>query len=173
MVGAMVRAFRLALLAAVAATLCACGRPSTQDRAAAAARELLAAAWSEDARAFESHVDRPAVRQDLRRRLSELAQANTLSVEGGASDAVLDRMIAPAAFRLVDTRGGALTEAPSEAQIRLLVSPMGKDRACLHSSERQDQCLLTFGRDKRDWRLVGMAPAGFTIVVPPEPPTRG
>jgi len=165
----MVRLLRFGFLAALAATLVGCGRKSPQAEAAQAARELLAAAWSGDAAGFEARLDRPAVRQDLRRQLAQLAQASTLSVEGGASDAALDRMISPAAFRVTAADGGALAAEPSAAQVEPLVAAAGKDHACLHAAQSAQPCLLSFAREAQGWKLVAMAPAGFTIALPPEP----
>jgi hypothetical protein len=165
------RMFRLPCAAVLAlvtiAALASCSRKPPEAQAADAARTLLAAAWSDDAKAFDAQVDRGAVRADLRRQLSELAQANALAVEGGASDAALDRMINPAAFRLTDAGGVALTAAPTVEQVRLLVQPQGKDRACLRAALAANTCVLTFGRVGEAWLLVGMAPAGFAIAVPP------
>jgi hypothetical protein len=169
MVAPMVRKCWLAALAAL--MLSACARKPQEAAAADAAQTLLAAAWSGDAQRFEAAVDRPAVRADLRRQLMAVAQANALSVEGGASDAALDRMITPAAFRLVQAGAGApLAAAPSQAQTAALLQPAGPDRACVASAGPARTCLLTFARQKAGWRLVGMAPAGFSIAVAPEPP---
>jgi hypothetical protein len=165
----MVRLAWFGFSVALAAALEGCGRKPPEVQAASAARDLLTAVWSGDNQAFEAHVDRAAVREDLRRQLALLAQSNALSVEGGASDAALDRMITPAAFRIVDALGGNPTAAPSEPQVIPLMTPLGEDRACLHATDRRDACLLTFGRGADGWKLVGMAPAGFTIALPPEP----
>jgi hypothetical protein len=169
MVAPMLGKLRFALFGASALALLSCRPPPPEAQAASAAQQLLAAAWSANAAAFESAVDRQAVRADLRRQLAQLAQANTLGIEGGASDAALDRMITPAAFRLTDEHGAALAAAPSQAQVQLLVTPMDKDHACLRASPAAGACVLTFGRSPAGWRLVGMAPAGFTVAVPPEP----
>ena len=169
----MVRTLRVALAAAVVLTLQACGRRPPQAEAADAAQHLLAAAWSGDARSFEAGLDRPAIRADLRRQLAQVAQANTLSVEGGASDAALDRMISPAAFRLADDKGAALADAPAQAQLVPLTAPLGKDRACVHALSDPNACLLIFAREAAGWRLVGMAPPGFTLAIPPAPAKPG
>jgi hypothetical protein len=169
MVAPMVRKLRFALPAACAAALLSCHRQPPEAQAAVAAQRLLSAAWSGDAAAFESGLDRPAVRADLRRQLAQVAQASTLAVEGGASDPALDRMITPSAFRLTDARGAPLAAAPSLAQVQPLVSPLGQDRACLHASAGPADCLLTFAHGPDGWRLTGMAPAGFTVALPPEP----
>jgi hypothetical protein len=176
MVRAMVRMVRVAALAALVLSAQACARKPAERPEAAAAQALLASAWSEDAEKFEAVVDRPAVRADLRRQLMRVAQANHLAVEGGASDAALDRMINPQAFRLVAAGSGApLAAPPTREQAAALLKPVGKDRVCLHDQTPQQDCLLTFAKAPSDakakpsWRLVGMAPAGFTIAVSPQP----
>lgn len=159
-------------VAAVAALVlaAACSRQAADSAESAAVHALLASAWSQDADRFEAVVDRPAVRADLRHQLAEVAQANALAVEGGASDAALDRMITPHAFRLVDEGSGQpLVTPPSRAQAAALLKRVGKDRVCVHDQTPQEACLLTFARAKTGWRLVGMAPAGFIIAVAPDP----
>jgi hypothetical protein len=161
---------RVAALAALVLTVQGCGGKPAERGETAAAQALLASAWSEDSTSFEAVVDRPAVRADLREQLLRVAQANALGVEGGASDAALDRMITPHAFRLVAAGSGApLASAPTREQAAALLKPEGKDRVCLHDQSPQQACLLTFAKAKAGWRLVGMAPAGFTIAVSPEP----
>jgi len=103
-----------------------------------------------------------------------VAQANTLAVEGGASDAALDRMITPDSFKLVEAGSGApLSVAPSTGQTAALMKPLGKDRACLHDVTPQKSCVLTFAREAAGWRLVAMRPAGFNLEIGPEPAKAG
>jgi hypothetical protein len=172
---------RVAALAALVLAMQGCARKPAERPEAAAAQALLASVWSEDSEAFEAVVDRAAVRADLRQQLLQVARANTLAIEGGASDAALDRMITPHAFRLVAAGTGApLAAPPTREQAAALLKPAGKDRVCLHDQTPQQACVLTFAKergakdkndakDKGAWRLVAMAPAGFTIAVSPEP----
>jgi hypothetical protein len=170
MVAPMVRKLAATALVALALTIQGCGKTPADNGAAGAAQAFLAAAWSGDLKGFEAGLDRTAVRADLRQQLMQVAQANSLAVEGGASDAALDRMITPDAFRLVAAGSGApLAAAPSKAQTAALIKPLGKDRACVHDQSPQQACLLTFAKEAKSWRLVAMAPAGFTIPVGPEP----
>ena len=170
MVAAMVRKVGVAAIAALVLAAGACARKPAERAECAAVQALLASAWTQDDAAFEAVVDRPAVRSDLRRQLAQLAQANALAVDGGASDAALDRMITPHAFRLVDAMSGMpLAAAPSRTQVATLLKPLGANRVCVHDQTPEQGCLLTFAKAKAGWRLVGMAPAGFTIVVGPEP----
>jgi hypothetical protein len=163
----MVRTLTVAALAAFVVMAQGCARKPQESAAAAAAQTLLTAAWSGDDKGFEAAIDRPALRADLRRQLMAVAQANGLSIEGGASDAALDRMITPDAFRMVQaTTGQPLAAAPTRAQAEALLKPAGADRACVPAAPPEQQtCLLTFAKEQSGWRLVGMAPAGFTIAV--------
>ena len=164
------RTLRVAALAAMVLSAQACARRPQDDGAADAAHALLAAAWSGDLKGFDGVVDRPAVRADLRRQLMAVAQANTLSVEGGASDHALDRMITPDAFRMVQAGSGApLPAAPTQTEAAALLKPAATGRVCLHGGPPDEPCLLTFAKEAAGWRLVGMAPAGFTIPVSLEP----
>ncbi len=169
MVAPMVRMRWVAALAALLLSVQACARKPPEPADADAAQALLAAAWSGDARRFEAAVDRPALRADLRRQLMAVAQANALSVEGGASDAALDRMITPQAVRLTQAGGGPLAAAPSRAQAAALLKPAGPGRVCVQATTPDPVCLLTFAKQAAGWRLVAMAPPGFTVQVAPEP----
>lgn len=173
MVRRMVRWLRAAALVALVMTTQACGRKSAPD-GAEAAQSLLAAIWAGDARAFEASLDRPAIRADLRQQLTGLARANTLDVQGGASDAALDRMIGTAAFRLVQSGTGApLPAAPSLAQAAALMKPLGKNRACLRGETPDQPCLLTFAKQNGEWKVVGMPMTGAVIPIAPEPRKEG
>lgn len=174
MVPPMFRMVRVAALAALVLSAQACARKPSHNAAAQTAQTLLTAAWTGDAKGFEATIDRPAVRADLRRQLQQVAQANALSVEGGASDAALDRMISPDSFRMVQAGSGQpLPAAPTQVQTAALIKPLGGDRACVQAQAPDQTCLLTFAKETAGWRLVGMAPAGFTIAVAPEPAKTG
>ena len=141
------------MLAAAALVLSGCGLKAPEGEAHSAAR-LLTAALEDDRVAFESLIDRAAVREDVRRQVTELARLEALEVEGGPSEFALDRMISPAAIRMVHAgTGEALTTPPTADQVARLMH-MDGERACVRG-KRQD-CLLTFAKDKRHWRLVGM-----------------
>jgi hypothetical protein len=170
MVARMLRTVRIAAAAAILLNLAACGRSAPAAQAAPEAQSLLAAVWTGDSEAFEAGLDRAALRADLRQRLLQVAQANSLAIEGGASDAALDRMISPSAFKLVAAGTGApLSEAPTRAQTAAMMRDLGKDRACLHDLTPEQGCVLTFARQAGHWRLVAMPPAGFDLQVAPEP----
>ena len=144
---------KLAVLV-VALGLTGCGGAAPQGAAESASR-LLAAALKGDRVAFEAEIDRAAVRDDVRRQIADVARGSVLDVEGGPSEFALDRMISPAAIRVVHAgTGETLTAPPTPAQVAKLMREVDGSRACLRG--RKGDCLLTFAREKRDWRLVGM-----------------
>lgn len=142
--------------------LSACGG-SAPKAAAETASRLLAAAVYEDDAAFEAEIDRPAVREDIRRQVNALARDEVLEVDGGPSDFALDRMISPIAIRLVDPAGQALATPPSADQLAPMLKPAGEDRVCLRGEGRE--CLLTFAKEPEGWRLVGMKAMDLRIEV--------
>jgi hypothetical protein len=157
---------RLCLVALVGLGLVGCGGRAASGSAADSASRLLAAAFKGDRIAFEAEIDRSAVREDVRRQVSALARATTLDVDGGPSDFALDRMISPAAIRLVHAgTGDTLSAAPTPAQVAPLMKAVDAKHACLRAVEAPDRCLLTFARSKDGWRLVGMQANGVRLQI--------
>jgi hypothetical protein len=157
---------RLSAIAFAALTLAACGgEKGAQKAATESATRLLTAAYAGDRAGFEREIDRAAVRNDVRRQMTEFAKATALDVEGGPSDFALDRMIGPDALTLVDQAGQALTAAPTAAQVTALIKVIDDKHACLRDAETPGKCLLTFGKDRNGWRLVGMRAMNLRIEV--------
>ena len=150
------------LLAVLALPLSACGGSAPKGAAETASR-LLAAAMMNDRVAFEAEIDRAALRDDMRRQVVAMARTKALDVEGGPSEFALDRMISPDAIRLVDGAGERLSEPPKPEEVRDMLKPLDDDRVCLR--QRGSECLLTFGKSKAGWRLVGMQARDMTIQV--------
>jgi hypothetical protein len=150
------------VLAALALPLSACGGAAPKGAAETASR-LLAAAMMNDRVAFEAEIDRDALRDDMRRQVIAMAKTKSLDVEGGPSEFALDRMISPDAIRLVDAKGQRLTEAPEAGDVRDMLKPVDDDHVCLRQGDAE--CLLTFGKGKDGWRLVGMKARDMTIQV--------
>jgi hypothetical protein len=159
----------IAALGALAMALQACSAPP-EKAAAEPVRSLLAAAQAGDAAAFEALLDRPAIRMDLRKQLTPVARANKVLVDGGPSEAALDRMIGPTAFRLVATETGArLAGAPSATQAQALLKRVDGRRVCIHDTTPRQACIATFAKEPAGWRLIGMLAGGVTVAVPAEP----
>jgi hypothetical protein len=153
----------LSVLVAVALPLAACNGSAPRGAIESASR-LLAAALSGDRVAFEAQIDRKAVRDDVRRQVTELARATALDVDGGPSEFALDRMISPEKVRVVDRSGAALTAAPTPKQVAPLMRKVDGKHACLRDAQARD-CLLTFAKGRDHWRLVGMKAMDLTIQV--------
>lgn len=161
----MIRQLPLIALATLGLAGCGGNAPGKAPGGAAeSASRLLTAAFNGDRVAFEAQIDRAAVREDVRRQVTRLAQATTLDVDGGPSDFALDRMISPQAFRLVHAGSGeALSAAPTVRQVAPLMRALDANHACLRDKQAPKACILTFAKGKGQWRLVGMRAMGLRI----------
>jgi hypothetical protein len=150
-------------LAAVALAGCG-GGGSTTDGAAQSASRLLGAALKGDRVAFEAEIDRAAVRDDVRRQVSQMAKGSALDVDGGPSEFALDRMIGPQAVRVVQAgTGAAVTRPPSPAQVAPLLTRVDRGHVCLKG--KASDCALMFAKARGGWRLVGMTAMGLQVEV--------
>jgi hypothetical protein len=131
-----------AAFAAIGIGLVACGS-APPGGAVQAAQRLAEAAQADDRIAFEVEIDRATVREDLREQVADLAKGNALDVDGGPSEFALDRMIAPAAVRLLKIDGTDFAK----------VMTMKAGKVCVPDAKG---CLLTFAKQKDGWKLVGM-----------------
>jgi hypothetical protein len=155
----------------LALTLGGCSLDTRADAAKGVAR-FLDAVHRGDRKAFEAAIDRPALRSDLRDQLADLARANGLDVEGGASDFALDRRINPEAFKLVEARtGAALPVAPTAAQVAVLMKVRDRSHVCL-TAPGSAVCMLSFTREKGGWKLTGMQAHEMKIELAPAPARR-
>lgn len=144
------------VLGVCALLLSACGLGTRAD-AAKGVEAFLRAAQARDLFGFEARIDRAALREDLRRQLAAVSRESRIEVEGGPPERVLDRMIGPEAFQIVqDQTGQALPLAPNAAQIALLLKPVDGGRVCLREAADAEACLLTFAKTGGRWRLTGM-----------------
>jgi hypothetical protein len=161
---------RVTLVLALAALgLSACNGAAPKAAAESASR-LLAAAYNNDRVAFEAEIDRAAVRDDVRRQVSEMARATALDVDGGPSEFALDRMISPDAVRIVDKQGAPLTAAPTAQQVAPLTKVVDARHVCVRDAGSPQNCLLTFAKGtdaqaKGHWRLVGMRALDLRVEV--------
>ncbi len=154
---------RLLVIVLAASSLAGCN--SAPKGAAESASRLIAAALRNDRVAFEAEIDRAAVREDVRLQLAAMARTKALDVDGGPSEFALDRMISPDALRLVDSAGQPLTVAPSPSALQRQMAETDPGHACLKDRTARGECLLTFGRAKVGWRLVGMKATDLRIQV--------
>jgi hypothetical protein len=155
-------------LAVLTVALCGCDIGVRAD-ASKAVERFLTAVHNDDPTAFEAVIDRKALRADLRDQLTDLARAKGVMVDGGPSDFALDRMISPAAFRLVEANTGqAVSTAPNPAEIALMMQVRDKAHVCVGDAGKP-RCPLSFAKRDGVWRLVGMQATDLKIEVPPAP----
>jgi hypothetical protein len=163
----MLRATLVLALAALGLSACNGAAPKA---AAESASRLLTAAYNNDRVAFEAEIDRVAVRDDVRRQVSEMARTKALDVDGGPSEFALDRMISPDAVRIVDKHGARLAAAPTTQQVAALMKVMDAQHVCVRDAGSPQNCLLTFAKGtgaqaKGHWRLVGMRALDLRVEV--------
>ena len=161
---ARARAVALALVACgVAVTLSGCDM-AVRMAAARDVRAFFTAVQADDHAAFDAHVDRTAVRADVRRQLTTLASGQGFApgeldqvLGGRMADSLIDKMIQPESFRIVWLRSGMSSKAPpSSMQIALMLRMIGDDRACMHNLRTPDRCIMTFRDEAGAWKLVGV-----------------
>jgi hypothetical protein len=151
---------KAALTAAAVLSLAACDAVPRY-RAAKGVRDFLAAIQKNDHRAFDAHVDRAKLKDDVRRQLAASADGADEDIGrvigGPAVDDVMNRMISPESFRIVWMRSGvSIRRAPNALEIAPLLRMLGEDRACLRNPRRGSPCILTFEDENGVWKLVGV-----------------
>ena len=152
----VLRLFPRAALGALVLLISACGVSDPRGKAAGDIGRFLDAVAADDQAAFERLVDRPSVRADLKRQAAEVARAEALEVDGGASDFAMDRMISPATLRLIASADG-LAATPDAATLKAGLKRLDDHSVCLPVSVEPETCLLTFRRQgDGPFRLSGM-----------------
>lgn len=159
------------LFGCAAAALALSGCSGVRSDAADGVERFLNAARAGDPVSFEARIDRAALREDLRNQLTSYSQDSLLEVEGGPSERVLDRMIAPEALSLLQSEAGAiLPPQPSPADVAQVLKPAGDGRVCIHDAASDGACLLTFARIDGRWRLVGLKTRDLRLDIESAPP---
>jgi len=108
---------------------------------------------------FESHIDRPAVRADLKGQLLAEPDVRALQDQLGddTGDVAADRMISPESFRLLGVGAGQLPpKTASTKQIAARLKILAPERVCLPDETDKSDCLLTFAKQGGHWKLVGL-----------------
>lgn len=154
---------RLLSALALAAALSAC---ATVPRFEAAndVHALLVAVRDGDKTAFETHIDRAALRNQLRARLiAEQArhhgdrswQAMGAVLAGPLVGVAADRLIQPDVLRAVAIRFGydPAKPLPGPLAITQALRRLDADRVCAFT-KRDGPCVLTFRREEGVWKLV-------------------
>ena len=163
-------AFRilLGILGTGALALNGCDAPRRY-AAAQGIHDFLAAVQADDRVGFEAHVDRPALRTELRRELAAAAAGAGLS--GRALDRLLnrgggaiDQLITPGSFRIAWRKfGGGTGAAPSALELAALVRMLDPTHACLHDARGSGPCILTFADEGGTWKLEAIQPTAIRV----------
>ena len=160
----MIKALRPIALFAVLAALAACA-VATRIDAAGDVHAFLISIRDGDRAAFDAHVDRGALKEQVRARL--LAEAAKRHDDRGDMaaigvllgkpliDAMADRLIEPDVFRAVAEYFGysAQTPIPNQLVIAQTLRPMDDTHVCV--ARRKDApCILIFRNEDGVWRLI-------------------
>jgi len=151
---------RLPLLC-LAIALSACATVTRYD-AAGDIHALLVAIRDDDRQAFDAHVDRPALKAQMKSRLTAAAiqRGGALGgalaqMLGGVSDAVVDAALQPQVFRaVVEAKGYKPSQPlPSRVAITSSLRYLEGDRVCV-VDKKDGPCLLVFANEAGTWRLI-------------------
>lgn len=166
MLTSMMRVFRpvavMALLASLALAAC-----STIPRFEAAndIHAFLVSIRDTDTAAFDAHLDRPALKSQLKARLLSGAVENSGAASPAALGALLvgplvdigvDTLVRPDVFRAIAVEVGYSAEkpVPNVVTISQFVRPLDDGRACIFT-RRNGPCVLMFKDEAGVWKLIG------------------
>ena len=159
------RRWPMSVLVAVLLAGCAATRPLA---AAGDVRALLVAVRDDDRQAFETHVDRPALRAHIQARIVQRTRAlnrgravDMLGVllAGPASTAADSVLIQPQVFRAVAEYYGYRPGSPIPGPLALSTAlKEGPDGTVCATTGHGGACLLTFAHETAVWRLVDIDP---------------
>jgi predicted RNA-binding Zn ribbon-like protein len=154
------------LIAAVLLLLSACERPQERYDAAQDIHAFLAAARAGDRATFDRHIDREALKVQLRGQVDKLLAAQP-GLPAGAGDRLLDQLVdnfGPEMFQVATQGAGPLADrTPSAAEIAAILRPLTATRVCLPPKPGADGCAATFEDQGEVWRLVAVDAAGIRI----------
>lgn len=146
--------------------LSACATTPEVDSASRDIHEFLIAIRDGDRARFEHHVDREALKVQLRSRVLAEAvrqgrsgdQVNALAALLGASvmGVATDVLIQPEVFRAIAESRGYRSDMgmPSPLLIARAVRPLGGGAVCV-VFDSDGPCILNFKNDRGAWRLIG------------------
>lgn len=118
-----------------------------------------------DRGAFDAHVDRAALKEQLRSRLiagqakshgSSSWQALGAALAGPLVDLGVDTFVRPDVFRAVAIQYGYAPDRPlpNRLQIATVLRPLDQDRVCV-VAKHNGPCTLVFKNEGGVWRLIG------------------
>ncbi len=159
------RSWRLALTALIGLGLSSCAETTKLD-AAGDIHALLIAIRDGDKAGFNAHVDRPALKEQIRARL--LAEAAKRRDQGGdlaalslvlarpLVDTVSDALIQPDVFRAVAEYFGYSAETPIPNSLVIASGLRRIDDGEVCAAKKKDgPCILVFRNEAGVWRLIG------------------
>jgi hypothetical protein len=122
---------------------------------------FLVAIRDGDRPAFDQHVDKPALKTNLKARLmTEAGRSDRLAgvgafLAGPLVDIAVDAAARPEMFRVVAAEYGYDPQKPLPSTLALaaLVKPLEGGRACL-ASRRGGPCMFIFKNEEGSWRLI-------------------
>lgn len=151
--------------------LAACGAPQRYG-AAEDVQAFFKAVQTGDEAAFERHIDREAVREDLKQQLAESGMGGDNAallgalLGGGGADRLIDGMITPQNFQLAAQGAGLADQRiPTAVELSALLHMQGENRACLRNTG-DDDCAMTFEKQGETWKLVGVRTGAVQVKVP-------
>ena len=151
-----IRAFLLGL---ATLALAACASVQRLD-AAGDVHALLISIRDNDQAAFDSHVDRAALKRDLQtkldKRIGKDERLRGVAALLGPSliDFAGDTLVQPKVFRLVAERYGYTpqTRIPSQMEIAAALKPLPDGRVCA-VTKKDGPCMLVFSKEEGVWKL--------------------
>ena len=152
---------RALLLGFAVLALASCASVQRLD-AAGDVHALLISIRDDDQQAFDAHVDRPALKQELQEKLDAQLSKNE-QLRGFAAllgpavvDFAGDALVQPNVFRLVAEHYGYTrhTPIPNSVEIAGVLKPLPDGRVCA-VSKKDGPCLLIFTKEQGVWKLTG------------------
>jgi hypothetical protein len=156
-----VRKFRGFLVVGLVVALQACAGPAAQLGAAGDIHAFLIAIRDNDQATFDAHVDRPALKAQLRARLIADAAKDQSGLGALAAalsrplvDVAVDELVQPDVFQAVaDSLGySPSTPIPGRLVIAEALKPIDADNVCV-TKKHNGPCILVFRNEDGVWRL--------------------
>ena len=154
----------ITLLAALALTLAGCATTARYD-AAGDVHALLVAIRDNDRVAFDRHVDRRALKNNLksrvmrevgRREMDDGARALAAIIAPGLADVAVEAFLRPEAFRAAASYYGYTPDQPLPNRIAIGSALRYRDDGSVCATRKKDgPCLLVFARRDGVWKLFG------------------
>ena len=152
---------RAVCIVVLAFCLAACATATRFD-AAGDIHALLVAVRDNDRQAFDAHVDRPALKAQMKSRLTAAAVQRggafggaLVQMLGGVTDALVDAAVQPQVFLAVAEAKGYRPSQPlpGRGTITSSLRYLEGDRVCV-VDKKDGPCLLVFANEGGTWRLV-------------------